>query len=364
MSLDLVLSNSVGDKSAGTIAVADPRRPAIRRAILSTLWAAAAFSVFTGPVKQIKPLYDHAPWCDDPFDMAVSFAMFFVPLIAVCCLARVSLCRRSEPLPSLRVLDLLRGCRVVLAAIALTLLSEWIAVATKANQAQWDRATWLQIGLLVVLTALAGNAGVYLRRASTSPLAPDAGARTTSDWLTDMTLIAKAQSHWLGPLDRPSLRMLSWIEQRPIGAVRRHPLWTAATACFAFGLSAGGNQAVREGYDPLSTITTVTLLSSGMFGLLVGAGAYLGLVRSDTHLVGTKRRAIDAIVFTCVGVLVPFAFRDNLWWIIGSDSTAAGVPQLGAMLGIFAVLIFAAVFATESLLRLHAKPTRRPIRLS
>ncbi len=346
----------MGDEPADVIAVADSRRPAIGRAIFSTLWAAAAFSICTGPVKQIKPLYDHAPWLNDPFDVAVSFAMFFVPLIAACCLARVSLCRRSEPLPSLRLLDLLRGCRVMLAAIALTLLSEWIAVAVGANQGQWDAATLVQVGLLVAMSALAGKAGVDLRRASALRLGAHAGAQATPDWLTDMVLIAKRQSHWFGPISRPALGMLSWIERRPLSAVRHHPLWAATIACFAFGFAVGVNQGVQEGYGVLSTLTVIVIGGCGMFGLLVAAGAYLGLVRSGTHLAGTRRRIADAVVLTCAGVLIPFAFRDNLWWIVASNSTAARAPQFAALLGIFALLIFAAVLAAESLLRLHTQP--------
>jgi hypothetical protein len=62
------------------LAVGDPRRPAIRRAVFGTLWSAAVFFLFTVPVKQIKPLYGHAPWQNDPYDTLYSFAMFFVPL--------------------------------------------------------------------------------------------------------------------------------------------------------------------------------------------------------------------------------------------------------------------------------------------
>ena len=128
-------------------------------------WSAAVFSVLTGPVKQIAALYDHAPWLNDPFDTVVSFAMFFVPLVAACCLARVPLCRRSEELPLVRVRDLLRGCRVVLGAVAITLLTEWVSAAIGANRAQWNGATWLQVSLLALMTVLTVRALVDLRRA-------------------------------------------------------------------------------------------------------------------------------------------------------------------------------------------------------
>ena len=338
---------------ADVIPVDDPRRRAITRAIFSTLWAAGLFSIGTGPVKQIKPVYNHAPWLNDPFDTAVSFAMFFVALIAVFCLVRVSLCPRAEPLPNLRVFDLLRGCRVVLAAIAVTLLAEWIALVTGANQAQWNVWTWLQVGLLVFITGLAAKASIDLRRASGPPQRQSRGEQPAPDWLTDMVLIAKRQTARLGPLQRPSHRMLNSVDRRFVSVVRRHPLWAAAILCAAFGAGVGINQGMLEGYDLPSTATAVILIGCGMFGLVVGAGSYLGLVRSEAHLVGIKRRVVNAFVLTCAAVLVPFALRDSLWWIVGSNSGQAGVPQLGALLGIFALLIFAVAAAVDLPARLH-----------
>ena len=60
------------------------------------------FFLCTAPVEQIPGLYNHAPWLNDPFDTVISFMMFFVPLIALCCVPRLLLCRRSEPLPAAR----------------------------------------------------------------------------------------------------------------------------------------------------------------------------------------------------------------------------------------------------------------------
>ena len=64
------------------------------------------------------------------------------------------------------------------------------------------------------------------------------------------------------------------------------------------------------------------------------------------------------VVLTCVGVLVAFAFRYHLWWIVGSRNAVAGLSQLLALLGISALSVFAVVFALETLLRIH--PARLP----
>ena len=84
--------------------VDDARRPPIRRAVFGTVWAAGVFFVFTA-TKEVKPIYDHAPWLNDPYDTVISFTMFFVPLVAACLLVRCpfvsgpSPCRRPGSSP-------------------------------------------------------------------------------------------------------------------------------------------------------------------------------------------------------------------------------------------------------------------------
>lgn len=82
------------------LAVGDQRRRAIGRAVLRTLWTAIAFFLFTVPTRQVKPVYEHAPWLNDPYDTLYSFAMFFVPLATAFILVQVSLCRKAETLPA------------------------------------------------------------------------------------------------------------------------------------------------------------------------------------------------------------------------------------------------------------------------
>ena len=73
----------------------------------------------------------------------------------------------------------------MISAIAVTLLSEWIAVAVRASHAKWDGATGLQVGLLVVMKVLACKAGINLRRTSDPTLIWNVGTGTPSDWLTE-----------------------------------------------------------------------------------------------------------------------------------------------------------------------------------
>ena len=341
------------------LAVGDPGRPALGRAIVSALVAGAVFSVLTGPVKQIAALYDHAPWLNDPYDTVVSFAMFFVPLLAACCLVRVPSCRRFEPLPLVRVRDLLRGCRVVLGIVAVTLLTEWGSVAIGANRSQWNGATWLQIGLLAVLTALTARAMVDLRRAPALARPKRADGGPGPDWLTDVVAVAALYIRWLGPLHRSALGALHWIERHLLAGVHRHPLWSAAIAAAAFGAAVGGGQAIAEGYIALAAVLTITLLGCGMFAFLVAAGSYIGLVRGTTALDGVRRRVLDAGVLTFFGLLAVLAFRNSLWWVVGSSAAAAGIPQIYALLGLSGLAVFVLVFAFETLRNSRVRTTAR-----
>lgn len=352
------MSVSWSPPSSALIPVSAPWRLALRRPVFGTLLLASVFFVYTVPVKETPFLFDHAPWLNDPFDTVISFMMFFVPLIGLFCVPRVLLCRRSEPLPATRIRDVLRGCRVMVAGISLTLLTEWTAVILRDNRAQWNNATWLQIGLLALMSAADLLVIRELRRVGL-PRDADQLSPASPDWITDAFLLARKHSQLLGPVQRPALMLLSWSDRSLAGKVRRHPLWTALGGCAVFGAGVGINQGVREGYLLSVTVVACILLAAGMFGLLAASGYYLGLIRASAPLRGTRRRLADAAVITSVGVLVPFAVRDHLWWMVGSKPTAAGLAQLLQWLGISAVTIFAVAYISETLLRLHLGPLRR-----
>ena len=338
------------------MAVGDPGRLAAGRAIRRTLACAAVFSVVTGPVKETPVLYDHAPWLNDPYDTVVSFAMFFVPLLTVGCAGRVLLCRRKEPVPATRIGDLLRGGRVLLAAVAVTSVSEWISLAAGANRAQWNGATWVQVDMLAAISVLAIHAGRAQVRAASPRKRESATGAGTVDWLTDVLALAERGSTQLGPFGIHVLRTVRWADRNLVSVARRHPVRGAAVIAALFGLVIGGAQSVSEGCFALDALTAVLLLGGGMYALLMAAGNYLGVVRSGQRLAGARRRAADASVLACAGTLVVFAFRNSLWWIVGSNGGAAGIPQLWLLLTIFAIPFFVLPFAVETLARRHDTP--------
>jgi hypothetical protein len=92
-----------------------------------------------------------------------------------------------------------------------------------------------------------------------------------------------------------------------------------------------------------------------MFAFLVLAGSYLGVIQSSTPLYGVQRRAVDAGVVGCTAAIAALAFRDSLWWIVGSNPTAAGPAQFAALVGGATIFAFVVVFTVEALLRSHSR---------
>jgi hypothetical protein len=338
--------------------VGDPRRPLIGRAAFGTLLASAVFFVFT-VTKQVKPVYFHAPWLNDPYDTVFSFTMFFVPLAAAASLIQVPLCRKSEALPIVRVVGILRGCRVAVAAMMIELLTAWVAVAVGANRPEWTGgSTGALVALLTLSTVVTAKVIVDLTRAPRLPSPAEADDANGSDWLADVVAVMRRASYRLGPLERPGLNALDWTERTLVSKVRRHPLVAAALASAAFAATVFGWQALREGYLLSVTLLEMGLGFCGMFAFQAIAGSYLGVVRSPNRLYGVQRRAVDASVAASLAAIAALAFRDSLWWIVGSTSSAAGPPQFAALAGSATLGVFLAVLTVETVLQSHPGTAR------
>jgi hypothetical protein len=335
--------------------VGDPRRPLIGRATFGTLLASAVFFAFT-MTKQIKPVYLHAPWVNDPYDTVFSFTMFFVPLVGAMFLIQVSLCQKTEPLPARRVVMVLRGCRIAVGAMAIELLAAWVSVAVGANRSEWTAVTTVLIALLGVCSIVTAKVIVDVVRAPRLPSPDRAEEAQESDWLADLVIVAQRESHWLGPLRQPGLSLLEWTDRNVVSKVRRHPLRAAAIASGAFAVMVFGWQAIREGYFASVTGLEMGLGFCGMFAFLVLAGSYLRIVRSPTRLYGVQRRAVDAGIVGCIVAIAVLAFRNSLWWIVGSNASTAGQAQFAALLASTTLPGLVMVFTVETFRRSHSRP--------
>lgn len=339
--------------AAACLRVGDPRRPLLWLAVRRTFLLALVFSLSTGAAKQLPAIYHHAPWMAEPYDGVVSFSMLFVPVVTLAGIARIWLCRPHEELPLERVRDVFRACDLVIVAVVTTSAMQWAAVAAHANSGHWNAATWLQIGMLTVVSLAAVPATVDLTRMRLPR--PAVVAPVPLDSLSDLHVLARRACARLGPAAGASLRTVDWVESRALPHVRRHPLWASGIVCAALGIALGSNQAIQQAYDPASAALVVALIGCGSFLLLVTAGAFLGLVRAPVRLVGLRRRSVDAFVVTIFCGLVAFALRYHLWWLVNTTSARAGDRQLSLLLTGVAIPTFLLALGLETALGLHRR---------
>lgn len=341
-------SDQASHSPVAVLAVGDPRREQIGRAIRGALIVSVVFVVFSLVTKRARLVGVHLPWQADPYDAVVSFTVFFVPLIAACCLARVTVCKKSEPLPVVRARDILRGCRVAAGAAAFTLMFDWVGVAVGASRIRWNGVSVAFAGLLAAASIAAAKVMTDVARAPV-PRVPDSRDRAgQADWLGDFITVAQRQSRRLGPLGAPACRVLTRADRTALRAARRHPLLAAAATATAMGAIVIGGQSLREGYPAAAFLAGTIVFGCGMFPLLAAAGAYLGIARSPSPLQGVRRCAAHAALAACAAVPLGFGFRSAVWRLTGTH------PGALAIMGMSAVTAFTAVFTLGALgLRAH-----------
>ena len=325
-------------RSVAVLSVGDPRRERVGRAVLGTLLTAGSFVAFAYAVKEVRPLASHAPWQDDPYDTVVSFAIFLVPLAASLVGLRALPCRRGSALPLARIADVMRSCRVVLAAVSVTLVTDWLSVGLRADAGAWNVTTGLLVAALSLTTVMACWTTSTLRSAARDiPLLPtgDVGP----DALADAITLAKGGSRRLGPLGPPARALLSWLERRAAPRVRRHPVGVAALFAACFGMAITSGAALEEGGGPVLALFFV-VGTCGIYAFTIAAGAYLGVVRADRPLRGPRRSLALASVLAAAAIPLALAFRGMLWGSIGRTAADAGLDDLFVLVAVAGLAIF------------------------
>jgi hypothetical protein len=338
--------------SPAFLSVADARRPRIGRAILGTIVAAGLFEIFALGAKEFRPLGDHAPWMDDPYDVMTSFAIFFLPIVGAFSAVRLALCRRLEPLPLSRLIDLVHGCVVLMVIAIATAASDWTAVLRGADRGSWSTVTPALVVALGILTSALAFASLgllsELRRLPTLGRPGPAGP----DWLADAAELASRISSRLGPLAPITTGLVRTVDRTVSDRARRRPMTTAVVAAAGFAtLFAVGS--LREG-DSLALVVFVLVVAwCGMFAFVLATVSYLGVVRPASPLTGGRRRLVDAALVGSASVPIVLAFRDSLWGLVGTAAGQAGLGDLDRLLILMAASVFGVTLFVETLARVH-----------
>jgi hypothetical protein len=337
------------------LAVGDPRRAPIGRAVGLTLVASALFVAFAVGVKDIPSFGEHAPWNEDPYDAVFSFAIFFVPLIVALLALRLALCRRTEPLPIARVIDVIRGCRLALGIVTVGVAAGWVSVMTSIDALGSTTSRFLIAGLGLE-TSVAAVALAALWMSTNGPASIGPRPSSGPDWLTDASILAGRLAPRLGGEGTFARREATTIGRTLVVAIRRFPFSAAFVAALLFGIFVG-LAATLEGDPPILILLLGAVGTGGMLAFFVTAGAYLGLVRRDSqgiHLPGPLGRAALA---AATSLPLAVAFRDSLWWVVGSDVASGRLDQLAELLAVVAIATVGLVLSGQALIARRAPRT-------
>lgn len=315
---------------------------------MASLALAAAFGAVTVLSKETPALYVRQPWREDPYDVPVSLDFVVLPLLVAIGLLRVQLCRRYQPLPSRRLVDLLRVTRAALGVCLVTEVAEWVAVALDRDPVSWTAVTTGQVVVLVVLTA-ATIGGCVLVGHAVRALAPLAPAAAQPDWLADAVALALRTTRVLGQHRRRALRVIRWTDARVITRVRTHPVAAAALLAMVLAVPFVTAKIVLEGYPTALVLLSFVFVAATLFALVVVVGAHLRVVaRRPT----TPPAWLISAVAACTAGALAFAFHDSLL----ADQT---VTQLSALYFGAALAAGAASLALQMLWRQPRQPGAR-----
>ena len=286
-------------------------------AVAASLGAATVFEVLTVLETQDQAVRAASPWQDDPYDTAVSLAVFTVPALAL--LIGLRLLAWRWPGGYDRGRQLVRAAAVMTALAGLTAVCEWAAVAVRAHRSSWSGRTSLLIAGLAAQTLLLVVAALLLARRR-RPRGSPAGWR--HDWLADVTGACA-----LIPVVR------RWPARRAADWVRAHAMrvFTAASLLAAAGVT--GALAVGERWtSPLLIAWAVTAETAAFLAFCVISNAAACFIarppRSPARLV-----AEAAVVSGGVVVQLAIAFHDPLWHLARGRPLASAADLAVLTLG-------------------------------
>lgn len=301
------------------LVVGAPVRRRAGLAIITALGLAAAVAAVTVVGKEIPTLNHSQPWQDDPYDVPVSLDFVVLPLLVALGALRVGLCRRSGPLPTRRLVDLLRICDVALGASLATELAEWVAVALGRHRAAWTAVTTWQVAALAVLSVATVGSWVLVRRAARA-VSRTATAADQPDWLADTTALGLRVARLLGRAPRWELAVL-WVDAAVVGRVRAHPVAAAGLLATILALPFVAAKIVLEGYSAPLVLLIFVFLVGSLFVFVVLVGAFLRVIAPRP---GRPAAWLSTTILACTAGAVAFAFHDSLL----TEQTVTGLGAL------------------------------------
>lgn len=328
--------------SSHALPVSHPARPAVRSALSATLLNAAVFTAFAYVTTHVKPVRHISPWQDDPYDTVVTFTMFFVPMLSVLIVMRMTLCRRNRMLPLNRATQLLRAARVSAGLVAATYATDYVAVIARADRSMWNgRTSWLIAALALASIAAAVNWAMLTRTRGILPRRADDGDQAVDDWLDDALLAIEIMA---ARLPRPVGRFAAWLVRRDAATwMRRRFTLVVALVSLCAGLAVAAAQIREDGFGPLFFSETAWF-AGGMYAFCMISNATLQLTVQQTRR--RLRHAVHISVIAAATALpVSLGLRSSILAVPGLSGIRSTPGSITVLTFTCAALTGAIVFA-------------------
>jgi hypothetical protein len=263
-------------------------------AAIATFVAVVCFGLLVGISTQLRSVRPQAPWEVDPYDAVASFAMMFVPIVAVLTWVRCVRWRHEAVYPSFAVVEIIRGCVVSLFAVAVTDAAYLAVVAQRGFPSDAPFRVEL-LGLLALSFVTVAVASLLVVPGWSSQRRSRRSEELLSgeqDAVDDVAELLRSPPASLAVLRGPFLRtagLLVALAGSNAGP-RRHPWLFVATISCGVGVSMAASEFLHEGLPPN---VGVGVLVVALFGAVVTVSGLVGyaLVGRYLHLVRSPQRA-------------------------------------------------------------------------
>ncbi|MFE3255493.1 hypothetical protein ACFXPS_03855 [Nocardia sp. NPDC059091] len=290
-------------------------------ALIASFVAGAGFVAFAWTTTQAKTVRAASPWQDDPYDVVVSFTEFVVPAVLLLMALRMLLWRNGQPQPAFRVAQLVRTAAASTGLVAVTAVTDWVAVAVEADRTEWIAPTTpVLITALTVLTGVT-TAGLTLQRKAVRLLVSE--RVHDGDWVHDIEPLAALLTGGRA-IVRPS------YYRSAAAFTRRHDIAVLAAAAVSAGAAVTAAQAIGERWtDPLLIVFAMVVATSGFFGMAMLGNHILVFIAPVPRPNRIHRAVRAAATAAALGIPATVALRAAIWSRLGD---VTGHSPLGLLL--------------------------------